>query len=479
MDALVGRNTSLRNAWYASLGLLLLMLLGSIIWYKQRMLFGDPAYLSFRIINEKQLFIPEHRYGAVVTQAWPLIGGMLHLPLRVVLILYSASFYLFYCFVILMLGRWRQYALGILFALYLSLFVSDVYFWPNNEVHQGIGWLMLFLGLFFRYQEAPRIPFWTHIVMLGCLFLALFSHFIVVVPCTFLWIYWLLYNPRYWAARSQRIRLAAYSLAIALIFLCKLKLGVNGWYDGEKLGAALNVHPHEIFESFYSGQAHTMGRLILRNYWLVIPIFLIGLAALLRLKQWGKLALTLCYAAGFFSLVCLTYSNAFGRHQLFYMESEWMAWGILLATPFVVQVLPLWQPRLAFAAVSVIFVVRLMYIGQAFRLFDAHYHRLDTIIEALRRRGITKAIVIADKPARDAAFLMDWSVAYESMQLSALKGYQPPVTFMAAGADYEAPPANTRLFVSPSLNLEAQQFNAEYYSIDTTQAYLRLPLKEL
>lgn len=473
------RQASLRNAYYASLALLAILLAGSIVWYKQRMLFADPAYIFFRILTEKQLSIQEYRYGSAVTQVWPLLGGMMRLPLRMLLILYSASFYFFYCIVALLLGRWKQYALGILFAFYMSLLVSDVYFWPNNEVHQGMGWLMLFLGLFFRYQEQEHIPLWTHPVMLGCLFLALFSHFIVVVPCTFLWLYWVLYHPSFWPTRTQRIRIGCYSIAIVIIFLIKLQLGIHGAYDGDKLGAALNVKPKEIFESFHNSSAQTIGSLILRNYWLLIPITIVGLAAIIRLKQWGRVAVMLCFALGYFSLVCLTFPNTFARRELFYMESEWMAWAILLATPFVVHSLPALRPRLALMVVSLIYLVRLGYISQSFSLFNERVNRLTTITESLHERGITKAFLVAEQSTRDSAFLMDWSLAYESILLSSLKGDAPAVTFMVIPSDYAVPQPNKDLYLSPYLNLPAQQLDNRYFSIDTTKSYQDVPLAEV
>lgn len=128
--------------------------IGSVVFYKERMLFVDPAFITFEIINNKTFIFSENRYGAFITQIFPLISVHLNASLNVVLVLYSVSFYLFYLLVAFLSGSvFKQKLLAILFIFYLCFFVSDVYFWPNNEIHQAVGWMILFLSLFNYCQE--------------------------------------------------------------------------------------------------------------------------------------------------------------------------------------------------------------------------------------------------------------------------------------------------------------------------------------
>jgi hypothetical protein len=104
----------------------LLLLIGSVVFYKERMLFIDPGWVVFNILNKSSVLIAEYRYGALATQVVPLIAGWLQLPLSVILMLYSASFYVFYLVVVLLLVlRYRQWGFALLLGLYFSLFVSD------------------------------------------------------------------------------------------------------------------------------------------------------------------------------------------------------------------------------------------------------------------------------------------------------------------------------------------------------------------
>src|SRR4051794_37162116 len=85
----------LRAAAYVCVLIACALLLGAVYYYKERMLFIDAPHVFFRVVNDGRFHIEEHRYGSFITQLFPLIGAKLHLPLRPLLILYSASFYLF------------------------------------------------------------------------------------------------------------------------------------------------------------------------------------------------------------------------------------------------------------------------------------------------------------------------------------------------------------------------------------------------
>ena len=110
-------DTSLRYAAVGSLIALSILLLGAVVFYKERMVFSDAAHIVFYEINQGKLQIQVERYGAFITQIWPLLGSKLNLSLKAILILYSLSFNVFYLAVALILFRFRDYQLVILMAL--------------------------------------------------------------------------------------------------------------------------------------------------------------------------------------------------------------------------------------------------------------------------------------------------------------------------------------------------------------------------
>jgi len=451
-----------------------ILLIGAIFLYKQRMLFVDPSFINFNILNTHSLVITEHRYGAFITQLVPLMGACLHLPLKVILLLYSASFYVFYLGIVLFLiYRFKQYGLAILMAFYFTLFVSDVYFWPNNEVHQGIAWMFLFVGLILSgSQRKPDL--WFHLIALITAFLAIFSHFIVMIPLSFLWLYFLI-DKRNW--KLTRTMTIIYSFGLFVIFFVKFQLGVKGWYDGEKLQGVTHITLSNIITSFSNGHAKSMFPLLLSNYWVVVLILIAGLISLVKNKRHILLGLTVLFATGYFILVCITFPSAIGRELLFYMESQWMALGIVVATPLVYNLLPQLKPGYIQIILLAIFTTRLFYIGHSSVLFNERLNILENTITQIKNKGYSKVIVTKDS-AVDKRFLMNWGLPVESLTLSAIKGDDPLVTFKVMRQE-EIVSVSNDTFLSSFRKMGYEELNPYYFRMDTMQSYQVLSYDDL
>src|SRR5690554_4397262 len=163
--------------------LIFILTILSVWTYKERMLFVDPAWIVFNIINSGYFSFAEHRYGAFITQIFPLAAVYMGFSLKAILVLYSLSFYLFYLSAALIMGlMWKQKWLAILLAIYLILFVSDGYYWPNNEVHQGITWMMLFIAYYLRLKEQEVKSFLPYLLLTILAALAISSHLLVLIP---------------------------------------------------------------------------------------------------------------------------------------------------------------------------------------------------------------------------------------------------------------------------------------------------------
>lgn len=457
-----------------------MLLIGSVICFRERMLFIDPAWIVYRIADTRTFSIAEHRYGAVATQIFPLAGVYFGWSMRAILILYSASFYIFYIAVILIAGRvYRQYAFGILMALYLLLLASDNFFWPNNEVHQGIGWMLL-SGSFFlgrRGRSGATIP--EYLLAAGCLFMAIFSHFIVIIPLVFLWIYLHLEHRRAIISRKNWLRFAAGSVVILVLFLIKYELGRNSWYDGGRLSAVKQISLSGIGASFTNGHAKMISVRFLTNYWLVLILLAAGITALLRAKKYLQAALTVVFVIGYFSLICMTYPESFRPELLYYIESEWMALAVIVAAPLVFGILPAIRSKQALAVVALICIIRIGYMAAAYPRFNRRFEVLRSMTGQLHQSGISKAVVKMDTHLRDIVFFMDWGTPVESAMLSDLEGYPVRTTFKVVEPEYSVPPQSERVFLNCFGKDSIRKVNTRYFPIDSSSAYRTLQWSDL
>ncbi|MGN6567146.1 MAG: hypothetical protein ACTHJ0_04300, partial [Flavipsychrobacter sp.] len=411
-----------------AVAVMVILLTGAFIFYKERMLFIDAPHICFRLLNYKTFVIEEHRYGSFITQMVPLIGERLHWSLKTILVAYSASFNLFYLIVaLLVVFRCKQYGMAILMALYYTLFVSDAYYWTNNEVHQGTAWMFLFFAVAF-YNASRRRPIILQLIpflLLGSL--AVFTHPLVMISAIFLWGY-LLLNKDQWPYTGMQTIL--YSILLLAIIAIKFYMSQEAGYDSGKMEQAMHVNLRGIWMAIKSPMTKTFLHDCITNYWLVPLITLAGMVALIRQKKWLPLCWTLLMAAVFVILMGLTYGNSeYDRHTRFYMESEWMSLSIIVAAPFVFNFLPGLKWPAGSIFLVIIFIVRLIYIGISAQVFTDRIVFIEQSLKQMRKKNLTKVVLIKQNSLIDDKLLMDWGLPDESLFASILDGDKPALTY--------------------------------------------------
>ncbi|WP_420460688.1 hypothetical protein [Neolewinella sp.] len=451
---------------------MLALLIGAAVCWRERILFTDPSFILFRMLLEGQPIISEHRYGAVVTQVFPLIGFRLGLPLAMVCWFYSVSFYVFHTAIYLVLGlRWRQYGLALLLPLYLTLIVSDVYFWPNNEIHQAVGWGLLFVGCYLHLRPRP-LGVWQHVVLLVLLLITTNTHPLVAAPLTFVWVTFVWARSGGWRGLLPRDGL--YTLAIGLGIGLRYYLSHESWYDGYKLQGVRALDWSAVTASFQSGQLRTMlGYAEL--YWPLAVVALVGCYAAIRSRAYGVLLLTMLAGVVYTVLVCVTYPGGFGRVQLYYFESEWMGLGLILAVPFILYGLPK-LPRYVMVAVLLIsFGARTRVLADSYAYYHQRVNNLGIVTETLREAGMPKVI---SYPATDwqAYFGITWGLPLETLWASALAD-PAAISLKVVDTEGEVATAVTD-FRSNFKRLRISEMPTEYFGVDTTGGYRLLTTEE-
>lgn len=459
---------------YVCLAVMLTLLAGSIFFWRERMLFYDAAFISFRIINLGKLQIMEHRYGSFITQMVPLLGAALHLSLKAILIAYSASFQVFYLLVFLMLCRWRVFSLAILLTFYLTLFVSDTFFWTNNEVHQGTAWLLLWLGYVLHANEHKTKPLPVLLISLLLLPLAVFTHPLIIFSAVFLWgFFWL---EKRLANLPSWLLLAITAVLILTVFF-KQQLSRNGWYDADKIASITQADTKSILAAFSNEMSRLFLENLFLNYW-VFPV-LLAWGIFMLLKQ-GKVPATLWLLgslAVLYILICLSFPNWLSFHA----ESEWMTFSLIGVTPFAVYGLQRLKPLRAAWLLGGIFLIRFAYIGMATPAFVARQEKVFRLTAAMQDKGLYKAALTNGNTILSWGTLAPWGLPVETLYAAALKGYQPQPTLIAvdsAGRERVLQLAPKEM-AGPWDAIKSSDLNKNYFQTDTTQVYQIMNLQQL
>ncbi len=470
------KNASLKYIALATPVLLFILMAGSVLFYKERMLYIDAPHVLFRLINDGHFWIEEHRYGSFISQVLPLIGAKLHFPLRVLMLLYSVSFYVFYLSVALILiYGYRNYVLAILLGLYFILFVSESYYWPNNEVHQGIAWLLLIFGANFSIAAKKRPLIYTTLLFTASFFLAVWTHPLVMLAGVYLWFFFMADKATWPFTKIQSVLFSVILLILAYI---KFHQGMHHGYDSSKIEALTQFQFRKIKTIFDSPALHFLLRNTLKGFLLIPMIFLAGIIGLLKEKKYLQLIWTIGFVCGYVILTCITFWDV---TSCSYLECEYMPLVIIGCAPFVCYVLPKMNVRLAVGLFACMYILYLINIYNAAPPFKNRLAILERINEKMKEKNFTKIIIQEPEPYADSALINNWAAPVESIFISKLNGEVPQRTFIFFNTDeiknYSTLAKDTLLgsFEKRSVS----HIDSCYFQMDTTTKYTVVTYSEL
>ena len=439
------KKQSLIYGIYAGYAAFFILLLFSVIFYPERTCFSDSAFQGFFIVNTKSVSIPLDRFGSVLVQVVPALLVNLDVPLKYVLIGFSASFVLQNLILFLLLHKLlRQYEPALILALYNVLMVTETFYLPTSEVKQGFSLtifasglaLALPIGNFSGIKKAFVLLLYTAILVT-----AIFLHPFVIAAVLFFTGYLALHKNRNFRISAGWILL----IALAGATLKFIIFHAND-YDALMYGRSKNFI---IFFPDYLALPG-FGRFLdyCRSDWYLYAVMLLAVSLFyLRKRLFLKLFWLLGFTVGCLLLIIVSFAE---EPPKFYIESFYLALGIFALYPFVTELLPHVKVKHAVAMLALIFALRLNAIYHAHSFFTA---RLSWIRDMLREQP--GKFIIRDDLASVDFLKAQWAVAFESLMFSSI-----------------AAPDSARSFIILS--------DTNYYAeLDSSGGYIYTPMRAI
>jgi hypothetical protein len=451
------------------------LLLAAIVFYKERCLFIDTPHGLFNMINDNAFQVGESRYGSYLSQLLPFIALQLHAPLWGIMVLFSASCYLLFIVVtLLLIYKYKNYSLAILFGLYTVLFVSDTFYYPPSE---GIALLVMALGMVL-FMAAEKQSFLIVLPVFICLFyLAIWTHPLVMLAAIYLWFFlWL--RGADWPFKPWQ------AIIFTVVLLClayrKYYVGVHHGYDSTRLENVAGISLQKITGIFNTRQFHFFMRSCLTNYWPATILFIAGIVALARQRKYLLLIYFFGFVTAYVVLLSITYPGTTAQYR-FYLEFEYMPLAIICVAPFVYYVLPRLNSRQVVMILAIIFSVRLVYIQRSAHFFTDRVTLINSINEKMKQKSLTKIIIPDPGGKTDSIFLMTWATPVESFMLSKLNGEEPQRTFIFADAEQvkSYPNRYKDTLIGCWHYWPSAKLNTQYFRMDTTVPYTLITYPEL
>lgn len=430
------------------LGWFTFLVLGVMAWffYLERTVFLDAAFQSFTVITQNKLAIQVNRFGAAVTQVFPLVAARLGWSLEGILRAYSMSFVIYPFVLLLLLTRvFRNGRMALALALFYTLLVSQTFYWIQSELLQGCALVFFFYGIvdacFYKDTRTLDHPFRAtaiYLLMAGLSIVIIFFHPVLFIPFFYIWLFMAI-------SRGREKRKTFYVLpllAVAVMLFKRYGLPANG-YDTATTGLTDGLLDRAV--NFFSLQStQNLYRWCVTDYYCFPLLF----AAVLVFYGWRRNFVKLAYVAGAVIAYLILVNCTFHWNvEQFYIESHYQVLTVLLVVPLVLDLLqaPRWRKVLVYL-IPLVVLIRLTQIGFEHRTFT---HRLDierSMLEATKSIGGEKFMIARDDLPW-GELLMTWGLPYETLYLSALEhpdsartilsleGSQPFVSENAARTD--------------------------------------------
>jgi hypothetical protein len=438
-----------------------LMLLG-ILYFKERTVILDSAYHLFSIIYHRSFAIQGNRFGAVLTQIYPLIATKMNLSLQAIAISYSLSFIIFSALTFLLTFFWSKntkMALSIL--LFNVLMVTHTFYWPHPELPSGIVFTLFYFGLaeHFLKKNGKFLAFYIATPLF--LITIVFFHPLLI----FVFFFSTLYFYLIYLEKMKFFMLI--SLCYLLIFVVKAKF-FHSSYESDAMEGLKNVlrqFPHY----FDMASNKNLIRYFVRDYYLV-PILLFGVVVFyVRRREFYKLLLVAGFFFGFCFIVNINYIN--GASQ-FYLEAQYLLLSLFVILPFVYDILPeIKRPQFSFTVIALLLGISLVRIWCA---HDFYSNRVDWYRQFLAKTsGLDqKKLVVAPNNAPLNTLLMTWGSSYEFWLLSTLEqGVSRSVIIEENKGEFDLEMGNKKAFISRWGSFDYPQMNQKYFVFRDTSAY--------
>jgi hypothetical protein len=486
------------STWIGHLTFAILALM-AYIFFKERTLILDASFQSFLIILHNDFAIQVHRFGAAMTQIFPLLAYRFGGSLSTILIAYSLAFVLVHWMMFWLCDsilKQKEMAFGIV--LFNVFMVNNTFFWVQNEVIQAISLNFVFWAMLLWRGKFSAFRWFDYPILMLILVTLVYFHPLVVFPFLFIAAYFFLT----FFEKNKEHQNPTPPLSISVIFTSVASYFIINYintkytpnsYDPSAKG---RINFEGTFSDFILNIQNVPGFKDFKdNLWTdfaLLPISLMVLTVYFLLtKKILKLLFVWVSVIAYVLLIVISY-----RHggSWFHVESQYLPMSIFVILPFVWELLPaISQTKISFNSFSngmvkiAVCLVGLAILFRFYDIFQTHYiyqkrvAYIGEMLEKTKKFEGTK-FMIEDKNMDKKIVVQSWGFAIESLYYSALQSPDSvrSIVVFPNKEELEATPNDPTVFLNrltPSLfkNLDSRLF----HQTDLVRPYIILEEKDV
>jgi len=405
------------------------LIVWSIVFYKERMLHFDSAYYTFNLFYNQDFYIAHGRTISYASQWMPLLAMKLGFSLKTILIIYSMSFMLlFYGIYNLIVYGFKNVEGGIFLALAVSLTVRYKFYAGISEVFFSLALAALLIGWLTKNRDQfHRLTAWQNLLIGMLLVLILTTgHPIIILPVLSFFAFDVCYNKRW--KDLYNWGLIAFAVGVFYYRFSKIQ-GDTGSYESNRFNNAFTnleefnnlfeLKVWEIIQWYFETQ-----------YAFPIVICLISVIILIARKHILSSLVLILSTIALLAMIIVTYSYLNGK--IYAMIDGYVGLiGIVLAIPIFYVVLKSKHRFVSIFIITALLVFNLHRIYGTREFFQNRQSYLEEMIEKTAQPEQRKVVL------RMQDFIWDklwypWAMPYETLLHTSIKKPENAATIYMA-----------------------------------------------
>lgn len=451
----------------------LILLIASVYYFKERILYADSAFYLFKCINFEKINVEAYRYGATLPQIPVLLAMKFGASLKSLIMIFSAAFIALYFIIFLLcIKLFKNTAAGLSIIFTLIMCISESFFFPVTETQQSL----VFAVLLFAILQYPSFRYsWVQILLASIVITFSFlAHPVALYPITFI--------IGYSAIDKKQLRsFMPYILLVLIIGMAvvKIMLTDENSYEGNLFSEFLKS-PSVILDlpNFYS--TNWFIKRIFGLYLWVLIFELILFVYLILKKEYLKLAWQLGFSLFFLAISLLTYNKGYSDML---MERAFMPLALLTSIPLLNEIIEHDKRhkilKLSFLSLIIIFSFNTIYLqGKVFR--DRTRFNLEVLTKTAK---LPNRKFIVESGELQKHHYTGWSYAFETLMLSSITDDMPVQTIFPANNISEVTKYTkfNDVFLGCDFWMEwsIDQLNHKYYKLSKEMPYTVVKIDDL
>jgi hypothetical protein len=443
-------------------GIFLLLLIFSLIFYKERVCYIDSAFQFFKLVNYLNLDFEAHRYSTFFIKIVPLFSAWFQLPLKVVMIVFSSWFIIWYYLIFLLIRYWfNDQKVALALALTMILCIENSFYHVVTETHQGLVYCLLFYSWLrvtnskFSLLKISGYYFSGLLIIILCLF----AHPVTIFPLIFL----ILLN----GSEKKKIfsnQSLVLMLFIVASYLVKFIVTPANSYEGKLFGNLADIF--RITSNFFTLYSYDyFFNKKFENFYIYYLLLLLPFLIYVILERKSRNLIPFLAVAAFLIITIVVYRE--GDSDVM-MEKNFYPLSIFLAVLFVEPLFSRYR-LLQFVSMAFFILITITGIVKIFKASEYHTKRLNYLSELLASTEdfVEQKFIVNINDIDKNAVGVDWAVPFETLLLSSLDAPHNSKTLYIAREEEDLNLNDSLSFNGPNFyrSVKLSSLNTKYFLI--------------